>query len=205
MLPTIVMLTKGNRSESASLRSVSIGRQSLVHMQSESALGSRRTADGGTTPTAGGMGGDGGMKDTPGQMAEVRLKMIRRNHNTIESLIGNPICCGYLLKFCESQFNSENLNFLLEVDDFRDTFAVDVDVWLDTWREVDERVNFEHDDDDAELLDEKWPSLADRASTFAHINRIVDRFITNNAVEQVSYSCIFVDNFPIEIYCLELT
>lgn len=194
MLPTIAMLTKGNRSESASLRSVSIGRQSLVHMQSESALGSRRTAGGGTDSP---LVGDVGMKDTPGQMAEVRLKMLRRNHNTIESLIGNPICCGYLLKFCESQFNSENLNFLLEVDEFRDTFAVDIDVWLDTWREVDERVNFEHDDDDAELMDEKWPSLADRASTFAHINRIVDRFITNNAVEQVSIVliCLRFDDF----------
>ena len=183
MLPSIVMITKGNRSESASLRSVSIGRRSLVHMQSESALGSQRIA-GGDTP----IGDSGLMRDVPGQLVEVRLKMIRKNHNSIESLIGNPICCGYLLKFCESQFNSENLKFLLEVDEFRDSFGVDIDVWLDTWKEVDERVNFEHDDDDAELMDEKWPSLTDRATTFAHINRIVERFITNNAIEQVSTS-----------------
>ena len=165
MLPTIVMLTKDNRSESASLRSVSIGRRSLVHMQSESALGSQRIAGSGENSVR----DNGGMRDAPGHMAEARLKMIRRNHNSIENLIGNPICCGYLLKFCQSQFNSENLNFLLEVDEFRDTFGIDIDVWLDTWKEVDERVNFDHDDDDAELMDEKWPSLTDRTVTFAHI------------------------------------
>ena len=67
------------------------------------------------------------------------VEKVRIAYQTIESIIGNPICCSYLLKFCRSEYNAENLEFLLEVDEFRDTFAVDVDVWLDTWKEVRKR------------------------------------------------------------------
>lgn len=48
-------------------------------------------------------------------------------YSDIESIISNPICCGYLLQFCEAQHNSENVRFFLEVDEFRDMFAVDKD------------------------------------------------------------------------------
>ncbi len=35
---------------------------------------------------------------------------------TVEFLLKNQICSGYLLRFSESQFNSENVKFILEIE-----------------------------------------------------------------------------------------
>jgi hypothetical protein len=50
---------------------------------------------------------------------------IRKKYSNIPALINHPICCGFLLQFCELQHNSENLNFIREVDDFRELFFAD--------------------------------------------------------------------------------
>jgi hypothetical protein len=59
-------------------------------------------------------------------------KLLSTKYSTIESVIMNPICCGYLLLFCECQHNSENVRFFLEVDALRDMFAADKkkNIWI---------------------------------------------------------------------------
>ena len=37
--------------------------------------------------------------------------------------IDNPIRCGYLHAFCEFEYNSENIKFLIAIDQFRDNLA----------------------------------------------------------------------------------
>lgn len=170
-----------NNSQNSSQRSViSVGRQTVTSMQAMHAEG----RDGNTAASTSRSSRADIIVVNNGQ-DEMRLMDTRRKYATIESLIGHPICCGYLLKFCQSEYNAENLNFLLEVDEFRDSFVVDVDVWLDTWREVDERVNFLTDAIDVELMDEVWPSAANKQATFSRINALMAKFIVDDAPEQV--------------------
>jgi hypothetical protein len=39
---------------------------------------------------------------------------------TLDYWINNPIQCGYLRAFCESEYNAENIAFVMDVDAFRD-------------------------------------------------------------------------------------
>lgn len=66
---------------------------------------------------------------------------------TIEDIINNPLKCGYLLAFCESEFSTENINFILEIDRFKDSLRVDKLAWnhsLD-YRSVDALLHSEND------------------------------------------------------------
>ena len=51
--------------------------------------------------------------------------VIKQHFSTIESMVENNLCCGYLLRFCQREFTAENLLFIMEVDDYRDFFAGD--------------------------------------------------------------------------------
>ena len=51
----------------------------------------------------------------------------------------DPIYCGFLLKFCEMQYNSENMHFVMSVNSFRDgILALDNVTWSgSSWKELD--------------------------------------------------------------------
>jgi hypothetical protein len=59
---------------------------------------------------------------------------IRKKYADIDIIINHPICCGYLLNFCNIQFCAENLNFVCEVHRFQDLFAVDTNIWTKNWK-----------------------------------------------------------------------
>jgi hypothetical protein len=61
---------------------------------------------------------------------------IRKKYADIDDIINNPICCGYLLHFCNIQFCAENLNFVCEVHRFQDLFAIDTDIWTNNWKVI---------------------------------------------------------------------
>jgi hypothetical protein len=44
---------------------------------------------------------------------------------TIEHFIHQPINCGFLFAFCESEYCSENIKFAIAIDKFRDYLASD--------------------------------------------------------------------------------
>lgn len=57
--------------------------------------------------------------------------------------LDNPVHCGYMLTFCESEFNTENLSFIIEVDRLRDNMLIDSRNWQDIgWREIDAEFGF---------------------------------------------------------------
>jgi hypothetical protein len=60
---------------------------------------------------------------------------------SVEYILSDPICCGFLLKFSESQYNSENVHFIMVVAAFKETIlASDSTTWpLKQWRKLDER------------------------------------------------------------------
>ena len=60
--------------------------------------------------------------------------------NETEFWIDHPILCGYLLAFCESQYNAENINFIMEIDRFRDLMSADKQSWSKHWKELDDAI-----------------------------------------------------------------
>ena len=50
--------------------------------------------------------------------------------------------CGHLLAFCESEFCSENLRFVMEVDRLRDYMQEDKISWNRDWRTLDRELKF---------------------------------------------------------------
>lgn len=57
--------------------------------------------------------------------------------------LDNPVHCGYMLTFCESEFNTENLSFIIEVDRLRDNMLIDSIQWQHTdWRGIDADFGF---------------------------------------------------------------
>ena len=63
---------------------------------------------------------------------------------TIGGILANPIQSGYLIKFSQSEFNDENLNYLLEVDHFKDLYK-DNSIWPD--------------DESYDIIDDKIPNF----------------------------------------------
>jgi Regulator of G protein signaling domain len=65
-----------------------------------------------------------------------------RNKGMTEYILRNPVSCGYLLVFCEAEHNAENLNYVMEVDNFKDKFS-DPTVWRKDkdWIKIDNETN----------------------------------------------------------------
>ena len=54
--------------------------------------------------------------------------------------------CGYLLRFCLRQFAAENLNFVIEVNRFREVCnhllsLVEISEWNMTWQDLDVKIH----------------------------------------------------------------
>lgn len=62
---------------------------------------------------------------------------VRKKYNTIHSLTAHPICCGFLMTFCENEHNAENLSFIRDINEYRELFRYDTDIWTSDWRDTD--------------------------------------------------------------------
>lgn len=73
----------------------------------------------------------------------------------VEKCLNDPLYCGFLLKFCESEFNAENVRFILAVDGFRDmVLAHDPTTWTMPWTELDKRYITRYKVEDDLIIDE---------------------------------------------------
>jgi hypothetical protein len=119
------------------------------------------------------------------------LNVLRSRYSTIESLIENPICRGYLLKFSGSQFNSENINFISAVDHFRDEFFyADKDMWTGNWRDIDSEVA--NDEIEGKLFSDTWNSGVNLMAIKSNIYNILHEYILDHAQHQVCISKCFI-------------
>ena len=66
---------------------------------------------------------------------------IRKKYSTIHALTAHPICCGFLMSFCENEHNSENLSFLRDINEYRELFRDDTGIWTKDWRDIDFAMN----------------------------------------------------------------
>ena len=147
----------------------------------------------------------------PGPEFEAAIK-----YSNIESVIMNPLCCGYLLQFCEAQHNSENVRFFLEVDEFMDLFAADKDrdIWKHGFEEIDNRAKFlevdemrKHSDIGGmrnKKRDVLWPSLTDKSAAMDKIEVILHKYLNNDSSSQVCISDPLIDQTMKRIGLLHL-
>ena len=133
------------------------------------------------------------------------------HYSNIDTLVSNPLCCGYLLQFCEAQHNSENVRFYLEVDEYRDMYAADKDknLWEYGFEEVDNQVKFlESGVDDLEmkniLNNGLWPSSFDKAVALRKIDVILVKYLNNDSTSQVCISDPLIEKTMKRIKLLHL-
>ena len=114
---------------------------------------------------------------------------VRRKYPTISDMINHPICCGFLLQFCESQHSAENLYFIREVDEFRDLFSVDDEKWGVDWRDNDTRSEIDDDNVPEDLKkDDVWTSNVSKELASTKIESILCRYLRDDAQYQVCIS-----------------
>ena len=68
--------------------------------------------------------------------------------------LDNPIHCGFLLAFSISQYNSENVKFLMALINFKDHLSVETHAFgKESWRDIDRRlkIDLETRDEDLDL------------------------------------------------------
>ena len=143
-------------------------------------------------------------------IAVANANLVRRKYMTIQSLISHPICCGYLLQFCRSEYNAESLSLILEVDELRDTFGADNDTWKYDWKELDKQVIlFEkqsglRDTDQltdfgeisnvpGKILKEgSWSSHTDKCTAMSRVEVILQKYLSPDSATQVCISEITI-------------
>eukprot|EP00595_Chromulina_sp_UTEXLB2642_P002734 CAMPEP_0196764210 /NCGR_PEP_ID=MMETSP1095-20130614/5617_1 /TAXON_ID=96789 ORGANISM="Chromulina nebulosa, Strain UTEXLB2642" /NCGR_SAMPLE_ID=MMETSP1095 /ASSEMBLY_ACC=CAM_ASM_000446 /LENGTH=114 /DNA_ID=CAMNT_0042119157 /DNA_START=7 /DNA_END=348 /DNA_ORIENTATION=- len=104
---------------------------------------------------------------------------------TIDEMINKPIESGYLLAFCESQYSSENMRYVIEIDRYIDYFLVDNTNWDKeiSYRQIDKNIGLDKLSDAVviprkgeDLIiggEQEWPSgIISRQSVVDHIIKI---------------------------------
>lgn len=117
-----------------------------------------------------------------------------------EYLVRNPICCGYLLKFCKAEHNDENIQFILAVDSFRDSLKTDKKLWRQPMKELDSIYISPSVAADTEAADPEWPSENIRMDSVEQdIIRIRDTFIADDAPKQICLPSLILDKTTVRM------
>ena len=116
---------------------------------------------------------------------------------SVSHWLTKPIDCGYLLAFSRTEYNSENVRFLMAMENFKDHMDMDPHAWSsDTWQEIDQRIEIDkemRDEDlDDELLWDKhldtklWPSAKIAIDSVAkHVQMIWDTYFSSTASSEI--------------------
>jgi hypothetical protein len=116
----------------------------------------------------------------------------------VDHIVHDPISSGFLLRYCESHYCSENMTFITEIDRFRDQFHRDKTSWSvgSTWKSLDAEIDLKntvYSDPSAFdiqrdfvlplkngtlITDELWPSqILSREAVAENIISIWDTFL----------------------------
>ena len=136
------------------------------------------------------------------------------NLESIHDLIHEPICSGFLFKYCEAFYCSENIRFVMEVDKYKDYFSNETIAWQKTWKELDRELDFKsHDntfhenvrakikmveerlDEGALITIEDWPSKKiSPVDVERMIREIWTTFLSEKALTQICVPSIVLWN-----------
>mmetsp|Transcript_19083 Transcript_19083/g.17313 ORF Transcript_19083/g.17313 Transcript_19083/m.17313 type:complete len:474 (+) Transcript_19083:170-1591(+) len=127
---------------------------------------------------------------------------------TIEEIINNPIELGFLCAFCESQYSSENVRFVIEVGRFVDSIKRDSTLCKNKlhYKEIDRLTNLSEVDITSLVVPHKgkevdfgkineWSStIVPRSTVIENVISIFDEFISTNAERQICLSTSIIVN-----------
>jgi hypothetical protein len=117
-----------------------------------------------------------------------------------EYLLRNPICCGYLLKFCKTEHNDENIQFVLAVDSFRDSLSIDNKLWGKPMKELDSMYISPSTAEDTGAADPEWPSTnIMRESVEQDIIKMRETFIADDAPKQICLPSLILDKTTVRM------
>lgn len=126
--------------------------------------------------------------------------------DAVDYWIDHPIRCGYLLAFCENQYCAENINFIMEIDRYRDFMVVDRDSWGKfNWKQIDHSIGistgelrssassetkitaYRDGPEDLALGGEQdWPSkIISRETVVEHVYFIWNKYLSDSAPHQI--------------------
>jgi hypothetical protein len=121
----------------------------------------------------------------------------------VDYLVHDPLCSGFLLKFCKEQYSDENMLFLIAVDRFRDYCYRDTVAWTkECWKQLDLQCNTctsPETDSPYEFAmalkgsdffsEEKWPSrIVNKDILREYIYQIWQQFLKKNADKWICIS-----------------
>jgi EF-hand domain pair len=108
------------------------------------------------------------------------LNSIRRQFHTVDSLVTNPLCAGYLLQFVDNDDeNGTLIRFISAVYAFKESFTEDLNIWTTGWRDTDTMVKIEDYNSVEQYLitTAYWPSMSDHLTITAHANNIYQTYL----------------------------
>eukprot|EP01035_Chromulina_nebulosa_P019099 gene19099-24929_t len=120
----------------------------------------------------------------------------------IEEIVSHPIESGFLRAFCESQYSSENVRFIIEVGRFVDSIKRDSTLCRNTinYKEIDRLTNLNEVDITAVVVPHKgkeldfgkvsdWSSsVVARYTVIEHVAKIFDEYLSVDADSQICLS-----------------
>ena len=114
--------------------------------------------------------------------------------NTIDGFLANPIQSGYLLKFSQSEYNAENMIYILEIERFKD-LCQDSKAWDNhiSYKSIDINIDSFHSVKPSEdkmvfgiRPDREWPSKRIPFASFReHAKKIWDTYLGSAAAQQI--------------------
>jgi Regulator of G protein signaling domain len=122
---------------------------------------------------------------------------IRKKYSTIHDLTAHPICCGFLMSFCENEHNSENLSFIRDINEYRELYRDDTGIWTSDWRDTDLVLNDVVTADTiaeslslplAEHTEGPWTSRTDLVAAQIAAENIFEKYFLENSPYQVCVS-----------------
>jgi hypothetical protein len=130
--------------------------------------------------------------------SKIEFAKIEERHS--QYWLENPIHCGFLLAFSISQYNSENVKFLMALINFKDHLSMETAWAKESWREIDRRLNIEREirDEDLDYLswdhiieDKTWTSTKlQMESVVKHIQNIWDEYFSPTAASEICISAM---------------
>lgn len=118
----------------------------------------------------------------------MRGRNIRTESNVdthdIHNLIENPLSCGYLLSFCEYEFNAENIKYITEINSFRDSFRIDRVAWSKPYEQIDQELKGIPESE----ISLEWPSeYLSESAVKEKVQKIHSQYIHPDAESQICF------------------
>mmetsp|Transcript_16614 Transcript_16614/g.25006 ORF Transcript_16614/g.25006 Transcript_16614/m.25006 type:complete len:356 (-) Transcript_16614:529-1596(-) len=103
----------------------------------------------------------------------------------VQNFLDDPICTGYILKFSTSEFNAENMEYIIACVEYTDLFLHDLGSWKSNWKIIDEELACKEGED----IPFQWPScIVSLDKVQKKIDDIYSTFISSDAPSEVCLS-----------------